>query len=560
MPVAPTHTIRLQAIVLAPEGQKDPLKNANGEPCGAAQIQQEIDYVNSIYAQAGIKIVFDPKKDIEGESSSLSLDNSDASARENRAASYQGKAVVYFRDGSGGYSGEGSFAVVMKPGNGPHLAHELGHFFGLSHVHAAGVTLDGVAQLVSDKLSDKVKSNGFTTAIQKEAEQIINAALDGDAPGTYGVPHPVTDTLPSIHEWSKDMSLRCTANLEINVTFKSGLKHTFTYTPDRTNIMSYFQGCPQCDHLTTQQIAVMRSLIQNGIRHHLLGPSLRWSGWSPVSGGGITDAPVAATNSGALNVLLKDTGGSILRNKGMLKGNALEWGTWSELEGKGKTNLPPAITAFDNKLYAFVTGPTGLIFHNYASAGQSFQSQWFEVPGKGIAGSAPATTVFDNKLYAFVTGPTGLIFLNYASAGQPFQQSWFEVAGQGAAKGAPALAAFDNKLYAFVAGPTGHIFHNYASAGQSFLSQWYELPGDKTFLTAPAAVALGDYLHVFAVGTDKKVYMSWARAGQAFSIWQEVPGSGITDAAPAVTVYNGQLYLLVKGMDQRIYANSATPN
>lgn len=54
--------------------------------------------------------------------------------RERRAALYQGKVVVYFREGVGGRS-EGSFTRTSKPDDGLLLTHELGHYFGLHHTH-----------------------------------------------------------------------------------------------------------------------------------------------------------------------------------------------------------------------------------------------------------------------------------------------------------------------------------------------------------------------------------------------------------------------------------------
>jgi hypothetical protein len=75
MSTKPTYQIRIQAIVLAPQGQSDPLKVSNGTTFGAAEIKQAIDKANTIYTQAGIHFNFDPAEDLEGESSALSLDN-----------------------------------------------------------------------------------------------------------------------------------------------------------------------------------------------------------------------------------------------------------------------------------------------------------------------------------------------------------------------------------------------------------------------------------------------------------------------------------------------------
>jgi hypothetical protein len=444
--------------------------------------------------------------------------------------------------------------VVIKPDDGNNLAHELGHYFGLSHVHNEGMTLQGAAEILVKNLPPFLTQG--LLKVQEAANQIINSIFDGDAPDKSGVPHPVTDTLPSIQVWPVDSANnplpdKCTASLQIDVVVEKQVvpflnvkqKHTFSFTPDRNNVMSYFQGCPQCEKFSPQQIDVMRSLIETGNRRHLLGPALRWSGWIEVPGTGITDTSVAATAFDKLILIAKGPTGKLSRNQATLKGTALDWGSsWAELEGNGNAGFAPAVTTFDKKLYVFAVGPTGLVFHNFAGNGQPFQPQWFEVPGDGLASGAAAITRFDNKLYAFVVGPTGLIFHNFAGAGQPFQSQWFEVPGKGNATGAPATTVFDNKIYVFVVGPTGRIFHNFAGPGQSFQEQWFELPGNGISITS-AAGALGQYLYVFIVGSDKGVYMNWAQSGSPFNSWIEIPGVGITKAAPAVAIWNNQLPL-----------------
>ena len=104
--------------------------------------------------------------------------------------------------------------------------------------------------------------------------------------------------------------------------------------PDRTNLMSYFSCGDASPHPTKTfspgQIDVMRSVIvtgRNGYdRRHLLGPALRWSGWSGVPGGGLTTTAVAATGFGQLVVIAKGQGPGIFRNQATLDGTTLAWG------------------------------------------------------------------------------------------------------------------------------------------------------------------------------------------------------------------------------------------
>jgi hypothetical protein len=84
----------------------------------------------------------------------------------------------------------------------------------------------------------------------------------------------------------------------------------------------------------------------------------------------------------------------------------------------------------DNRLYLFAVSQTGSIWHNFASAGEPFQSQWFEVPGGGISITAPSAVGFREYLYLFVVGGDHRVYMNVAAAGSAFT-FWSEVPSEG---------------------------------------------------------------------------------------------------------------------------------
>lgn len=148
MAPSPTYFIRVHALVCAPKAQADPLRLSNGRPFGGNEVAALVVVANSYFAQAGITLLFDPVDDLDGLSNDLLAaadDNPNSrKARRDRAGLHQGKVVVYFREGAGGYADHGdNYMVALKQHGGGflahagHLVHELGHYLGLDHTHRA---------------------------------------------------------------------------------------------------------------------------------------------------------------------------------------------------------------------------------------------------------------------------------------------------------------------------------------------------------------------------------------------------------------------------------------
>jgi hypothetical protein len=150
-PAFPLLTVRLQAVRVSDDDGQRPVHIT------AQQVKEWVDKANEIYAKVSVRLEYDPNADFATLQSSLlngmAADTDTNWKREvvvgNRlAAGYGGKLVVYFIHGPGARPTGGGFSsvdynFVEMPGfndttvcgyqNSGILAHEIGHYFGLSH-------------------------------------------------------------------------------------------------------------------------------------------------------------------------------------------------------------------------------------------------------------------------------------------------------------------------------------------------------------------------------------------------------------------------------------------
>ena len=153
-PAYPLITVRLQAVQVSDDNGQRAVRLT------AQQVKQWVDKANEIFAQASVRLIYDPATDFAPLKSTLLNDmagDSDAQWKRevevgNRvAAGYTGKLVVYFIHGpapgpTGGGFSSAVYNFVEMPGfddtsvcghqNTGILAHEIGHYFGLSHPFA----------------------------------------------------------------------------------------------------------------------------------------------------------------------------------------------------------------------------------------------------------------------------------------------------------------------------------------------------------------------------------------------------------------------------------------
>jgi hypothetical protein len=281
----PIYNLRVHAIKLSNDDGSEPT------PITPQQVKQWVDKANHIFyiSGAGINLQFDPNpggpdwKTLKNSRlNHISSGDQSAWADANKLAeAHPGKILFLFRysAGTGANANKGNgFAFPPQSGMvtnfialpgflntgvstgnslGPfvqniwQLAHDTGHYLGLAH------TFPGWADDLTDtpaKASEYIKNNGGTAA-----------ALDGDK---------IADTPPEAGTsfYAKQGWNYCAGHesYTINGKLGSGANFSYTFTPDRHNVMSYF-AC-ETMKFTKGQVARMRQTLQLPVRKHLIAP------------------------------------------------------------------------------------------------------------------------------------------------------------------------------------------------------------------------------------------------------------------------------------------------
>lgn len=272
--MATTYTIRIHAI---------PLTDADGgRACKvtAPEFAEAVAGVNEIYAPADIRFDFNPDRDWHPrrDTSLNSLQNGGSQwwKEANRvAAKHRGRLVVFLRWGNKmdkpasnwfayppdtgqaippsvslptanvDFVATGNQTTQFENSSGV-FAHEIGHYLGLFHTHPGwGFTA-----------TDTIR--GLVTAAGR-------AGLDGDL---------LSDTPPDpgVTYYRDEVSTDiCGGPASFTIDGRA-------FSPDRSNVMSYFR-CPPV-RFSPQQIAVMRQTLRHRFRKHLIETNLgiRYSG------------------------------------------------------------------------------------------------------------------------------------------------------------------------------------------------------------------------------------------------------------------------------------------
>ena len=147
------------------------------------------------------------------------------------------------------------------PDNGNFIAHEVGHYLGLFHTHPGWGTGD-------------LYPASADTAAKAEQALVDFAAAHGGAPGAFNG-DLLSDTNPDCCRNIYDLrGLSHTSSGPSSITIKGkggGKDVSFTLTPPRDNLMSYFfWGAPQ--KLTAQQKATVQKTLQSDRRRILIEP------------------------------------------------------------------------------------------------------------------------------------------------------------------------------------------------------------------------------------------------------------------------------------------------
>ena len=255
-PAYPPLTVRLQAIQVSDDDGSQLVRIT------ALQVKQWVDKANEIYAKASVRLDYDPQTDFAALKNSLlngmAGDSDTRWQREvevgNRvAAGYAGKLVVFFIFGPGpGPTGGGFSSVdynfVEMPGfndtqvcgyqNAGILAHEIGHYFGLSHPFVQTFPGLPAAEL-------------YLTTHGNDP-----AAFDGD--GLSDTPPDPFISIPAFQCQSTD-----------SVTLNGQV-----FPLPRQNIMSYYSnaGVDRTD-LTPQQSQIMRWILGLRTKNNMATPT-----------------------------------------------------------------------------------------------------------------------------------------------------------------------------------------------------------------------------------------------------------------------------------------------
>lgn len=228
-------------------------------------------------------------------------------ARYHMAKDYPDKLVFFARQGFGGTSGGHSWFEMENhvffylnqndPFNGQvgSFLHELGHHLHLFHTFASSNvyltdeerknrTYQQCLDEIKHRLADLIKN--YVEGENKSKEKGLQA-FDGDGL-TDTAPDPGNDIITYSNAVAANMGTDSAATMNadfgsgklnvcggvtsasIPVTFTDGSKKTYTLTPDKTNIMSYYQACDNAKTISLMQRTKMLNTMVMENRNYLL--------------------------------------------------------------------------------------------------------------------------------------------------------------------------------------------------------------------------------------------------------------------------------------------------
>lgn len=279
-----TLNVRVMAVVLGSDGSSGHTTDLYKTGFTRDSVINAMQFLTDSWAKTGINFQFNPKSDIlEAKSSLLNeefpiasgniilplppkgvddfVDNTNVVAQRKFADELGDVVVVYFRDAeyswysytdpvtgknmnalpAGAWSGldhkyvrfPKALTLVGRYATWPQLlSHETGHYFSLAHTHAA---MYNSATETADTIKSKVDRKEYT-------KTTIWDHFDGDkGTGVEDTPADVGEFV--IAEANGGTKCGSVGAVNIPVNFADGTSQTYSFTPLRDNIISYYVEC-----------------------------------------------------------------------------------------------------------------------------------------------------------------------------------------------------------------------------------------------------------------------------------------------------------------------------
>lgn len=295
------YDIRMVAILVANDNGSQP------PTATPAAVAASVAMANEVFNPHGVNFLFDPATDIyrlnddrltrdclrrdhqvytdpgvepgaapEFEGEALGKYRNEVALR------FPGRVVVYFGAGSRYHwsaaeqrwvygprtyswsNGEDEYVTMAYwAAGGDAMAHEIGHYLHLGHVFWAQPA----------SVADAVKAIKQFVEVQGGSKDgVIQGLFEGD-----GIADTPPDPGPNVFTNQCDPA---ETSVTIPVTFADGSSRSYTMTPDRENIMSYWDKRCRGGHgrLSAGQFDIVRNALHHGNRRHLVEPAVLYHG------------------------------------------------------------------------------------------------------------------------------------------------------------------------------------------------------------------------------------------------------------------------------------------
>jgi hypothetical protein len=207
----------------------------------------------------------------------------------NESVAWHSDGHWYLDEASGGQSG-GTQAFVRMPatfGGSTLLAHELGHYLHNPHTFDDALSIGTVSDA----------REAMEAWVADHPGDHPSKVFDGDSRSGYPVndtpPDPRGGLLAAVHaededgDGDTDEFDKCAPDVgSVTIAIRvNGKTKRITLTPDRSNVMSYFKGCPLPQHFSDDQYANIHAALAGNRRDLVAQGSGGCYGTS--SGGGV---------------------------------------------------------------------------------------------------------------------------------------------------------------------------------------------------------------------------------------------------------------------------------